>query len=274
MEFPFFGAAEERKGIYFFLQGRWILQKKKRRNRHSLISIDTHYIGLSLSLVERRIRITGRLKKKKRLSHQREANNNLSQGNKKESTTLIVGRKPTQGEGNLQKGRKGHWSEKKKGAFDKKEIKNNLSLSNRKESSVDPNLFVDGKPTQGREIKGGNVQKKWQGNWRKKKKGGLDNKEAKNNFSQGHKKESSLDSTAVVDRKPTHGREIKEGKLQKERKGNWCQEKKGGLDTREIKNNLFQGNRKKLNLSGFEEAISKAVIGERSAHIHDKRDPR
>ena len=162
----------------------------------------------------------------------------------------------------------------KKRVSDQREIKNNQIQSNEKKSSlfgfekrishVVENVAHD------RGIQDVNVPKKWQGNWSKKKGGVLDQRETKNKLSQGNKKESSLDPTAVVGRKPTQIREIKGGNAKKGSKDFWSQEKKRVLDQRDTKNNLSKGNRKESNLFGFEETIFKPVIGGKSAHAHDR----
>ena len=97
-------------------------------------------------------------------------------------------------------------------------------------------------------------------------------RESKNNLFQRNRKESSpfgFEETIpnlFVGGKPTYDGKIRGGDVTKGRKENWSPETKGVLDRRESKKNLSQRNRKESSLFGFEESISKGVIGGKSAH--------
>ena len=160
----------------------------------------------------------------------------------------------------------------KKRVSDQREIKNNQIQSNEKKSS----LFgfekrishVVEKAAHDRGIQDVNVPKKWQGNWTKKKKGVSDKRETKNNLPQGNRKESTLDPTAVVGRKPIQIREIKGGNVKKGRKGNWSQEKE----------KKAVSYKKETNINNFpltieESSVDFKVIGvEKAAHDTEIKD--
>ena len=171
----------------------------------------------------------------------------------------------------------------KKRVSHQRESKNNLFQRNRKESSpfgfeeTIPNVVGSIKPSHDKKIPGGNVQKAGKENWSPKTKGVLDRKESKKNLSQRNRKESSpfgFEETIpnlFVGGKPSHEGEIKGGNVQKAGKENWSKKRKGVLDKKDTKNNLFQGNRKESSLFGFEESISKGVIGGKPSHATEIR---
>ena len=160
----------------------------------------------------------------------------------------------------------------KKRVSDQREIKNNQIQSNEKKSS----LFgfekrishVVEKAAHDRGIQDVNVPKKWQGNWTKKKGGVLDQRETKNNLPQGNRKESTLDPTAVVGRKPTQIREIKGGNVKKGRKGNWSQEKEKKAVSYKKETNINN-----FPLTREESSVDFKVIGvEKAAHDREIKD--
>ena len=166
----------------------------------------------------------------------------------------------------------------KKRVSHQRESKNNLFQRNRKEASpfgfeeTIPNVVVGGKPTHDRKITGGNVKKKWQGNWSKKRKGVLDKKETKKNLFQRNRKESSLFgfeesiSKGVIGGKPTHDKQIRGGDVQKTGKENWSPEKKGVLNKKDSKINHIPPNIEKS-------SVDFKIIGvEKAAHDTEIKD--
>ena len=156
--------------------------------------------------------------------------------------------------------------EEKKRVSHQRETKNNLSQRNRKGSTLNPDLFIGGKPTHDGEIKDRNVKKGRKENWSPEKKGVLDRKESKNNLFQRNRKESSLNSNLFIGGTPSHDGEIKGGDVQKAGKGNWSLEKKGVLNKKETKINHFSSNTEKS-------SVDFKIIGvEKAAHDTESKD--
>ena len=274
----FWGSRRKERDIFFFTSQ--IDTPKQKKKKPPLFSLYRYlsYRFFSVSGGGEK-RDYGPIEEKKRVSHQRETKNNLSQRNRKGSTLNpdpFIGGKPTHDReikgGDVKKGRKENWSPEKKGVLDRRESKNNLSQRNRKESS----LFgfkesiskgvIDGKPSHDGEIKGGDAKKGRKGNWSPEKKGVLNKKDTKNNLFQRNKKESSVNPNLFIGGKPSHDGEIKGGDAKKGRKGNWSLEKKGVLNKKETKINHFSSNTEKS-------SVDFKIIGvEKAAHDIEIKD--
>ena len=225
----FWGSRRKERDIFFFTSQ--IDTPKQKKKKPPLFSLYRYlsYRSFSVSGGGEK-RDYGPIEEKKRVSHQRETKNNLSQRNRKGSTLNpdpFIGGKPTHDreikDRNVKKGRKENSSPEKKGVLDRKESKNNLSQRNRKESS----LFgfkesvskgvIGGKPSHDGEIKGGDVQKAGKGNWSLEKKGVLNKKETKTNHFPSNTEKSSVDFKIIGVEKAAHDTEIKDGNVKKKK---------------------------------------------------------
>ena len=234
--FPiFWGSRRKERDLFFFTSQ--VESQEEKKKRPPLFQLYRYPLYRSFSASSRKDgRDYGSIKEKKRVSDQREIKNNQIQSNEKKSSLfgfekrishVVENAAHDRGiqDVNVPKKWQGNWSKKKGGVLDQRETKNKLSQGNKKESSLDPTAVVGKKPTQIREIKGGNAKKGSKDFWSQEKKGVLDQRKTKNNLSKGNRKESTLDPTAVVGRKPSQIREIKGGNVKKGKKGHWSQEK-------------------------------------------------